>query len=194
MQSFCKFQNKYYLCGTDSKEYVYDKGNNSVSHLSDCSAYSIWAIDTNNVLLGNGDGYVSKFDGLSLSNVYTTDQYHVIRNFSASADDPNTIYAVGDKGIILKIVKTDVGIEDFKFSPDINIYPNPAKDFVTLDLGTASQTTQILIFDQTGKMVLRTETNKPKTTISLSNLDSGFYFIRGESANNSFTKKLLIKR
>lgn len=195
LRSSRQFNNKYYLCGADYKEYIYNKDNNSVNHLLDCSANAIWGIDNNTILLGNYDGNVSKFDGLSLSNIYNTDQYHVIESFSASADDSDNIYAVGDRGIILKITNTGVGINEVpNANLEMNIYPNPAKGFVNIDLGNQRAKTLISIFDYSGKIVLRTEANQALTKLNISGLDSGLYFIRGENIKGSFTKKLVIAR
>jgi hypothetical protein len=83
------------------------------------------------------------------------------------------------------------------FNPEINsvvdvsssellIYPNPARDYVSIrQLNTHD--TMVLLLDATGKCV-RTQAINGQTDLSLSGLEPGLYFLRSES----FVKKLLI--
>lgn len=79
------------------------------------------------------------------------------------------------------------------------IYPNPAKDFVTLETKFAfNSKVRLQIIDESGR--LRMETNYSKTEftgeifqrISLSELKSGLYFIRIISEQLTETQKLLV--
>ncbi len=76
-------------------------------------------------------------------------------------------------------------------SLQIVVYPNPAKDFVTL---TGVENSTIAIFDVTGKMMEKLETVSPTQTINVANYAEGLYLIQIMNGNNISTKKLNIVR
>lgn len=77
----------------------------------------------------------------------------------------------------------------------INVYPNPAKNEVTLSSSSIREKVNIQIFDANGRKVLETtETISNGTTINVSNLNNGIYIIKGQGSNSNFTQKLIIKK
>ena len=59
-----------------------------------------------------------------------------------------------------------------------NIYPNPATDYLHIQLPENSSANLCRIFDVTGALVYQQTMNTSLTTVSLSTLKSGIYFIQ----------------
>lgn len=84
------------------------------------------------------------------------------------------------------------GIEE-QTASNFNIYPNPAKDFVTLNNLTVGTTLQLT--DMTGKTVLETSVSTEEMTIDLNGLTEGVYFVQIlDNASIIGTKKLAISK
>jgi Secretion system C-terminal sorting domain len=76
----------------------------------------------------------------------------------------------------------------------IEIYPNPADDYATIQLGKVKNATNIDVFDNAGRLV-RTVTVNGEQTIRMDNLESGFYtVIVRTQAGTVATKKLAVNR
>ncbi len=93
---------------------------------------------------------------------------------------------------VIGFVSSEVGISTLSLSDNnIAIYPNPAKDVVTLS-GVENST--ITIFDVTGKMMEQLQSVSPTQTINVANYSEGLYLIQIMNGNNISTKKLNIVR
>ena len=72
------------------------------------------------------------------------------------------------------------GIDDIRAENLIKIYPNPAKEVFTLDLGglILDGTDVITVINSTGQVVYTSNIQYQKTDIDISSLQSGVYYIR----------------
>ncbi len=76
---------------------------------------------------------------------------------------------------------------------DFSTYPNPTKDFITIQHDTGSDCT-IYIYDLYG-LVKMTRSMQSKTTLNINNLSEGLYYIKMVLNNGKIlTKKMIIKR
>lgn len=77
----------------------------------------------------------------------------------------------------------------------IKIFPNPAKNTLTLENLTSSDD-EILVFDALGKNVLRSTISNTKEKIFLKDLKNGVYFVRIKNTNGSISKpkKLVVRK
>jgi hypothetical protein len=82
------------------------------------------------------------------------------------------------------------GIENINLKPKINIYPNPAQNNFTVEVSNNDKQT-VQLFDVNGKLIL-TQTIIDKTTIDVSNLNSGVYNLGLLSSIGVVNKKLVI--
>lgn len=75
----------------------------------------------------------------------------------------------------------------------VSIYPNPAKNIVTIDL-LKNNLKSIELIDFTGKIVLNQNSfnNNKNYTIDVSNLANGIYFIKIKSETNAITTKKIM--
>jgi hypothetical protein len=71
----------------------------------------------------------------------------------------------------------------------IKIVPNPANDFITI---TGNSLQQALLFDALGKEIITTSITTPTTTIDVSSLTKGIYFIVVKDKNNTTHKEKII--
>ncbi len=69
-----------------------------------------------------------------------------------------------------------VSTRDISKKVNVQIYPNPSQDL--LNVSSAEIIEFAVLYDQTGRMVLKKETNKKEIQISLSQLGSGIYFYK----------------
>ncbi|MEM8524345.1 MAG: T9SS type A sorting domain-containing protein [Bacteroidota bacterium] len=73
-----------------------------------------------------------------------------------------------------------------------SVYPNPARDIVTVDLENPGATINIL--DLSGRQLQTWETNTSQAIINIKSFQKGFYYLHIEYQNGvTFTKKLLIQ-
>jgi PKD repeat protein len=84
------------------------------------------------------------------------------------------------------------GISDI---PDagISIFPNPANEILNIQLlpSTDISGTELSIYNLNGKTVLSLQINSAKTSVSIKGMKPGIYFIRINSTNSVFVKKLV---
>jgi hypothetical protein len=73
---------------------------------------------------------------------------------------------------------------------EILIYPNPATDVITIEMGNTEPAT-IEILDITGKVVLIRNNQAQHATIDINNLPNGIYLVRVRSASQMAVQKII---
>ena len=73
---------------------------------------------------------------------------------------------------------------------NVDIYPNPTKNFVTI---SGENLSKIEIFNITGQMVLNFDYTNDNQTIDLVNLYSGIYFFKIIDKNGNHCTKKVVK-
>lgn len=74
---------------------------------------------------------------------------------------------------------------------DISIIPNPTKGIIKLDFGNNHNIQQIMIFDLTGKIIIKKTNIKQKEKIDLSALKNGIYIISIKTDKEILTSKIV---
>lgn len=72
------------------------------------------------------------------------------------------------------------------------IFPNPANDYVTINLPVSKQAHHVVVYDMYGKPVRELRTSSPSVTLQLKGLVQGTYLIRITSGNKYLTTKRLV--
>ncbi len=124
-------------------------------------------------------------------------EYNFVSKLPAKYDEENIRVAVllldNTTGKILNAAEAEVeittGTTTIGNPADINIYPNPTKDYITIN---AEKGAKISIYNTSGKVVLRSEMNEDKKTLSLSNLNKGSYFVEIYNNEKVYSKKIVI--
>ena len=88
---------------------------------------------------------------------------------------------------------TTVGIESYPInSNNISLYPNPAKEYVTVQ--TKLEITDIEVFDLYGKLIRTVNETENPTRINISGLADGMYFVRITTEQGVVTKTFVKNR
>lgn len=82
-------------------------------------------------------------------------------------------------------------LEDKPQSVSFSLYPNPAKQTVTIE-GMDLKNATVTIYDITGKQ-LKAVTMQQSENISVSDLHAGIYFVRVSSEKGTATKRLIVE-
>lgn len=81
---------------------------------------------------------------------------------------------------------SEVRLVNFNNENTISLYPNPAKDYIIVDLGVAETKVQsIIITDVLGKEIMTKPVSAATVNINLSNFSQGIYFIKLLDKNNT---------
>ena len=79
-------------------------------------------------------------------------------------------------------------------SATVTLYPNPTSSSVNVELGEDVRATDIRLFNTFGQLVSTTSVNASVTTIDLSELPNGLYFVQIFNANERITTAKVVKR
>ena len=75
-------------------------------------------------------------------------------------------------------------------TPELTIYPNPTSGTVSVELPEPNGI--LHIYDATGRLVERIETDSPSVSFDASGFPSGLYLLRHTSANGTSTSRLIV--
>ena len=85
--------------------------------------------------------------------------------------------------------KDITGIED-NFTNNVSIYPNPVKDRLYIE--TESEIEEVIVYDIYGRhQVTETPSHQEMISINISNLNSGVYFIKINTAEGNIVKRFV---
>jgi hypothetical protein len=73
---------------------------------------------------------------------------------------------------------------------EINVFPNPAKNLVHV---SGEGLVKIQLINQTGQVVYENNQPESMTTINLSSIKPGIYFVKINSLSEVITKKLIVE-
>jgi|GEM_PF-3552463 len=88
-------------------------------------------------------------------------------------------------------VKT-LSTKDFDLENSLKLYPNPSKDFVTVEINSADNT-KLKIFDINGQAVLLKELKNGSNTINISHFSVGVYMFEISNETGKTMKKVIKK-
>ncbi len=83
-------------------------------------------------------------------------------------------------------------IEDKSFDNPVSVYPNPSSGVVNIDLGNISNTVSVDVYNITGQLLKTVNNITSNTSIDLSDLAQGHYFVKVNNGVSSITKKVVI--
>ncbi|MEZ4883883.1 MAG: M14 family zinc carboxypeptidase [Chitinophagales bacterium] len=81
-------------------------------------------------------------------------------------------------------------IEDRLKTDDFVLYPNPAKN--TLFLKFEKTAIQLQLFDMTGRIIYKTNLSKKETTLDISDLEAGIYWVKAIGVDWSGSQKMVV--
>jgi hypothetical protein len=87
------------------------------------------------------------------------------------------------------------GITENSFASSINLFPNPADNHLTIDLGSNNKKAEVTITDITGKIIYTTTANETnKIELNTGEFAEGMYIVKIQSGKFISTKKLIVKK
>jgi hypothetical protein len=95
----------------------------------------------------------------------------------------------------LNLSSTPALVQEINDSEVINIYPQPAIDNLNIDIKLSNNyVSRLDLYDIQGKVLLSTvlDQNSNNINLDVSGLNSGIYFVKLQSKNNLYTKKVQI--
>ncbi len=103
-----------------------------------------------------------------------------------------SVFVMGENGVIYKNLNlSTVGINETDLKKKINIFPNPAKDVLQIEVSDDTEIGGIELFDIEGKRVKIF--NKIDTSLNISALSSGTYFLKFSTGEGVLIKKVVIE-
>jgi len=93
---------------------------------------------------------------------------------------------------VVKLVDSDV--ENLMENKDIQIYPNPVKDYCYVEIGLDFHQADIYVYDMTGKVIQQLKTKNKVTKVNTSKLPQGIYIIKADipaQQNKNLTTKIV---
>ncbi|ALO16758.1 Alpha-amylase precursor [Salinivirga cyanobacteriivorans] len=125
----------------------------------------------------------------------TLDSLTINANGGFDSWQPGTA-GVASKGTAIFYIKsgTGVGISNLATeSEQFSIYPNPATEKVTISASNpVDGSMQVQVFDLNGKLLVQDKFNASKSTLNISSLKSGVYFIRCATLHHNEIKRLVV--
>ncbi len=170
----------------------------------DSKAPVITLIGTDTVKINCKDTYTEpgftvkdNYDTLTSANVIVTGSVNSnvngVYTLTYNVKDKSNNNAVGVKRYV-KVSGCPNGIEELINNNNILVYPNPAKDFVTVEAILPDHiinTMNMSIFDEMGRLVVQKPITQGKNNIELNSLASGMYLIRIQSGNEYMQVKVV---
>jgi alpha-tubulin suppressor-like RCC1 family protein len=165
----------------------------------EAGSYYSYAIKTTGQLykFGNGLKSPTSFDSSTDWQEIKTDSFHTLAlktGNSLSASGYNTFGQLGnntnaDSTNFIQVRCTTLGVES-NIGSDFSIYPIPVKSILNFHLGNNNyQINQITIVDLQGRIIYKTNDNLKQ--LNLSNFESGLYYIKIITNNQTFNSKFI---
>lgn len=144
-----------------------------------------WKINPANVATAiKADNNVDNIEMVSIENAQPGN-YQIIVSHKGFISTPTQNYSIIFTGN--NVVLNNPIFDENSFV----LYPNPANDFIGINLGAVEADSYHLIDIQGRVIISNSLVGKTNDTISLSGLQSGVYFVKVISGTNSITKKVI---
>ena len=86
---------------------------------------------------------------------------------------------------------TGVGIDNITLANSINLMPNPADNYIELNINSNVEVKEAVVYNAFGQMIQTVQLTENHARIDLSNMAAGMYFVRVNNDNVSATKKFI---
>jgi hypothetical protein len=74
-------------------------------------------------------------------------------------------------------------VSSFPLGKSLNVYPNPAKEVLNVDIGLKFDDLEVVIFDMLGNQIINEHLRNQHTSLNIQNLSSGVYFVKVMNGN-----------
>lgn len=120
------------------------------------------------------------------------DNGYYFSHWLETGDTNSTIDFVGTGDQTLTPIFTDtIIIPPTNPNFEVNIYPNPTQDFVTIDLSNLENEPSFILYDICGKRLLEHNIAERRTTIEMSAFPKGVYVLQVATKEESITERIV---
>ena len=159
-------------------------------------------LTSSNLTITQGDFYAGivqtvGYAGTAVDNVPNTTvainrQWEMFHPFSADQWQTlaSEVIINGQFGITAFLTPTVTGQEEIA-NDMINVFPNPVKDLIYVQLPLVPENTTAKIYDTMGKLVVEHIISEVETKIDMSTLAKGVYIVQINTGKNCFTRKVV---
>ncbi|MFN5325043.1 MAG: T9SS type A sorting domain-containing protein, partial [Bacteroidota bacterium] len=140
----------------------------------------------------NGNGLLCKVRLNTLSSLNYPDTNLVFNGTVVAANDSSGVpYSINPSTVQVPYGST-AGLSEGGMS-DVRIYPNPANEYVQVQMGKEVMVREIRVVDQTGRVAISKSINKAIRTsqVEISKLETGVYTIQIITNNAQFNQKVV---
>lgn len=165
--------------------------NTSNSELPSNSVQNVTAEGANIVWMSTVNG-LTRFDGETWT-TFNTDNSNLPSNTITSIliDNNKTKWIGTDLGLISFAGNALSSSDEPNFGKEFKLFPNPAKDFITLKMPTQSNGSTIEIYNILGNNIKSLKMTNDTFKIDISDLANGIYLIRLRTDNGIAIKKFV---
>ena len=115
--------------------------------------------------------------------------------YCASGDYTQTLQTVhGCDSVVTLHLTITVGIDDHDLAGSVKVFPNPANSMLNVQWAMGNEAATIELLDVTGKLLRTISATGETTSINVSSLADGMYFVRVTTEAGDVTKPFVVKR
>ena len=115
--------------------------------------------------------------------------------YCASGDYAQTLQTVhGCDSVVTLHLTITVGIDDHDLAGSVKVFPNPANAMLNVQCSMGDEAATIELLDVTGKLLRTISATGETTSINVSDLADGMYFVRVTTEAGMVTKPFVVKR
>lgn len=115
--------------------------------------------------------------------------------YCASGDYAQTLQTVhGCDSVVTLHLTITVGIDDHDLAGSVKVFPNPANAMLNVQCSMGDEAATIELLDVTGKLLRTISATGETTSINVSDLADGMYFVRVTTDEGVVTKPYVVKR
>ncbi|HKC67945.1 MAG TPA: T9SS type A sorting domain-containing protein [Bacteroidia bacterium] len=93
---------------------------------------------------------------------------------------------------LIKVVSSATAINKYSIANNISVYPNPANEMLYIECPLKNAT--LFITDILGNKIKQISVENELTTMDISSLSKGVYFLSVKTVNNVITKRFIVQR
>jgi len=165
--------------------------------LHDCYGTSLVGGESNSLVIFADDPITPEKDGFyegepmyfKLFDPVTKTESSLTAEFDPSLPDYDGTFKINGLSAIRSFKVASSSVHVFAFE-DVRIFPNPATDKLTIDLGK-NENADIQFLNIHGQIIKQESFTNPKTTVDISDLPLGLYLVEINLPNFKLTKRFI---